>query len=716
MPDHYNSDDQQHVNLESNQIDTGWENPPLLSDLKQNLEDAYNHHSTHVSRVNTWLDNLYITGSAVHTYRKNRSQVTPKLIRKQAEWRYASLSESFLSHEDLFTAEPVTYEDGKAAYQNGLILNNQFNTKIDKVSFIDEYVRAAVNEGSVVVRLGWEFQEEEQDVPDFEIRPITSPVKAQQIEQAAAMIQQGQTDGIPPEVIQAVQMSVQAGQPVELVQVGTKKEMVTVKNQPTLEVCDYASVIIDPSCKGVMKNARFVIYEFETSLSDLEEDGRYTNLEKINIERHAVVAQGQNNSTHYEDTGSFNFKDKPRKKFVAHEYWGYWDINGDGKLEPFVSTWVGDVMIRIEESPFPDKELPFVLVKYLPRRKDIYGEPDGELLIENQKIVGAVTRGMIDMLGRSAAGQIGYRKDALDITNKRRFDQGMDYEFNSHVMDPRMTFYQHSFPEIPQSAPFMLELQNFEAESLTGVKAFAQGGISGEGLGRSATAARSALDAAGKRELGILRRLAGGIIEIGRKIMAMNAVWLSEEEIVRVTNEDFIQVQRDDLKGNIDIKLKISTAEADDTKAQELAFMLQTVGNSLPPQFSLMIMAEIAKLRKMPELAKQIQEYEPQPDPVAQALQQLEVAKLEAEIEKIKSEAQENLAEAELDLAQARRAQSEADLKDLDFVEQETGTKHARDVDRIGSQAEANAELERVKAQVSTTGGNTIDPNDARPL
>ena len=99
MPDHYNSDDQQHVNLESNQIDTGWENPPLLSDLKQNLEDAYNHHSTHVSRVNTWLDNLYITGSAVHTYRKNRSQVTPKLIRKQAEWRYASLSESFLSHE-----------------------------------------------------------------------------------------------------------------------------------------------------------------------------------------------------------------------------------------------------------------------------------------------------------------------------------------------------------------------------------------------------------------------------------------------------------------------------------------------------------------------------------------------------------------------------------------------------------------------------------------
>ncbi len=37
---------------------------------------------------------------------------------------------------------------------------------------------------------------------------------------------------------------------------------------------------------------------------------------------------------------------------------------------------------------------------------------------------------MIDIMGRSANGQIGARKDALDITNRRKFLAGEDYEFN----------------------------------------------------------------------------------------------------------------------------------------------------------------------------------------------------------------------------------------------------------------------------------------------
>ena len=48
---------------------------------------------------------------------------------------------------------------------------------------------------------------------------------------------------------------------------------------------------------------------------------------------------------------------------MAYEYWGYWDINNDGIVKPFVATWVGDVMIRLEENPYPDKQLPYVLVQ-----------------------------------------------------------------------------------------------------------------------------------------------------------------------------------------------------------------------------------------------------------------------------------------------------------------------------------------------------------------
>ena len=44
-----------------------------------------------------------------------------------------------------------------------MVLNNQFNTKMNKVTFIDNYVRAGVNEGTVIVRVGWEFEEEEYE-------------------------------------------------------------------------------------------------------------------------------------------------------------------------------------------------------------------------------------------------------------------------------------------------------------------------------------------------------------------------------------------------------------------------------------------------------------------------------------------------------------------------------------------------------------------------
>jgi hypothetical protein len=237
------------------------------------------------------------------------------------------------------------------------------------------------------------------------------------------------------------------------------------------------------------------------------------------------------------------------------------------------------------------------------------------------------------------------------------------------------------------------------------VKAF-YGGISGEGLGDSATAARSALDAASKRELGILRRLSQGMIQIAHKFMAMNAVFLSEEEVVRVTDEEFVTIQRDDLSGKYDIKVKISTAESDNAKAQELAFMLQTMGNNMPPDFGFMVMAEIARLRKMPDLAKQIETFEPQPDPHQQRLAELELAEKEATIEKLRSEAAENYAEAQKDMEEARRAGAQADKLDLDFVEQETGVTQERDLEKTGEQARGNIILESVK-QANSKSGNS---------
>lgn len=685
---------------------TDWEKEPTVAELKQDYQDARSSHDSQMTKINVWLDNLNVQGKAKVNPGKNSSKVVPKLIRKQAEWRYAALSEPFLSTEDIFNVSPVTWEDKQAAIQNQLVLNHQFNNRLHKVSFIDEYVRTLVDEGTAILRVGWDFQEQEVDVevPDVEyvVDDSLGPMHDQLAELRSSSPETYDNE-VEDELKQAHELTLEHGRPIRPNIIGKKKvkQMKTVVNQPTLEVCDYRNVLIDPTCMGDIDKAGFVIYSFESSLSELRKDKRYKNLENINLDTNSILGTPDHVASSA-DTQNFNFSDNPRKKFVVYEYWGFRDLTGSGVVQPFVAAWVGDTLIRMERNPFPDQKLPFVVVQYLPVRKSSYGEPDGALLEDNQKISGAVTRGMIDLMAKSANGQTGIRKDALDLTNRKKFEDGRDYEFNANV-DPRQGIYHHVFPEIPASAQFILQLQNFEAESLTGVKAFSQG-ISGAGLGDVAAGVRGALDAASKRELGILRRLSAGIIEVARKFLSMNSQFLSDVEVVRVTNDEFVPVRRDDLAGDFDLKLSISTAEEDNNKAEQLAFMLQTLGNSVDQGIVMMILSDIARLRKMPDLEHALKTFQPAPDPVKQKMQELEIAKLEAEIQAIRTETQRNMTQAQLDMAKSETEKAKAenissvtDLNNLDFVEQESGVHQERELQKQGAQAEAQAKLKMIQ-------------------
>ena len=645
-----------------------WENPPTVKDLKADLDEARGSHQQHVAKVNEWIDSL--RGKLKIKVQDGRSKVQPKLVRKQNEWRYSALEEPFLSTDKMFVVDPVTAMDVDAARQNQLILNKQFRVDINKVKFINKYVRTAVNTGTVIVKLSWETQTGvvTEEVPTMTETPEQLYFALEQ------MMMQGQ---IPPEQAQQMMAS---GEPI---QIGTHYEEVEkeIVNRPVLEVKDSRDVIIDPSCEGVIEHAQFIIDRFTSDLSTLKKDGRYSNLDKI--PESAYNAFDDYGYRKVEEDVSFRFSDKARKKLTVYEYWGFWDIHNDGTVQPIVASWVGDTMIRLEENPYPDKELPFVVVQYLPPDNDtVYGDADASLLKDNQDIIGAVTRSMVDLIGRSANAQQGVRKDILDPINRDRFNKGLDFEFNP-VGNLQDGIYMTKLPEIPQSAMEVIGLQNSEAEALTGVKSFSQG-ITSESLGNVASGIRSAMDATAKRELGILRRLSDGIKQIGRKIMAMNSVWLSDEEVIRITDDEFVSISRASLAGNFDLSINVSTAEVDNQKAEELAFMLQTTGNTLPFDITKIILCKIAELRKLPDLARMIMDYTPQPDPLMQQKAQLECQLLEAQIANEQAKAYENEADINLkraktdsERAKSRKTASEADRIDLDYVNEATGVNRA---------------------------------------
>jgi len=319
------------------------------------------------------------------------------------------------------------------------------------------------------------------------------------------------------------------------------------------------------------------------------------------------------------------------------------------------------------------------------------------LLEDNQNIVGAVTRGVIDLIGRSANAQTLIRKDLFDPINADRFKKGLDAEVNP-VNDIEKSIIQTKMPEIPRSALELIQMIHNETESITGVKAFSQG-VTSQALGDSVGGIRSALDATAKRELSILRRLSDGLKEVGRKIISMNAHWLDDEEVIRITDDEFVAIKRDDLAGNFDLVLNVSTAEADNQKAAELAFMLQTIGPAVPFDITKILMVKIAELRKLPDLAFALKQFEPQPDPLDQAKKMAEIEYLLANSKKDESAVGKNKADEILKLAkagqahaQARNIESDSDKKDLDYLEQATGLSHDRELESIQRKEEAKAQ------------------------
>lgn len=667
---------------------TSWKNEPTIEVLKRDFEASKQTHIVQANKVIRWNDIRNVTGKSKPVKIKGRSSIQPKLVRRQAEWRYPALSEPFLNSEKIFQVNPRTFEDLDAAKQNEILLNYQFDVKLNKVKFIDDYVRTVVDEGSCIVQVGWErlTTKEKQVVPVYSYYPAEDEEALAILNQALELKQKNPreyNENIDEAIKASIDYSQQnGGEPVLAHQVGEQEVLVdkVLENRPTVEILNTLNVYVDPTCNGDLDKALFIIKSFETNQAECKKAGIYKNLDKVNWAGNNPNSDGD----HYTSADENFNEDLIRKKVVAYEYWGFYDINGTGSLTPIVATWIGSVMIRMEENPFPDGKLPFVIVQYLPVRNSVYGEPDCELLEENQQIMGAITRGLVDILGRSANAQQGFAKGMLDPLNKRRFENGEDYEFNPNL-SPQTGYIEHTFNELPQSVLAYVQMLNADAEALTGVKSFS-GGMSGDAYGQVAAGIQGAIDAATKRETAILRRLAYGVSEIGNKIIAMNAVFLSEEEVIRVTNKQFITIKREDIKGNFDLKVDINTAEVDQAKAQDLGFMLQTLGPNMDPMITMKILAEIADLKRMPTLAEELRNYQPKPDPIEEAKRQLEVEEEKAKINFITQRANKLIADTNKVNVETNQIAS--------------GAQQSFELAKQAAQARANQNLEITKALV----------------
>lgn len=641
----------------------------ILETFKADLSSAKNLRNKLQEKIEKWKKEY--NGELYGNESKDRSQIISRDIKKHEEWQHASLVEPFISTPDIIKATPVTYEDSLVSPKIEVMLNTFFCRTFNRYSFINKAVRMMSEEGTCIVRLGWEYEEKEV------VEQIMVEVPNPQFQQALVMLQQLQANGNMQEAEVLSQQLQQLPQTIEMPK--EVKKVKPIKNNPTAVICRNEDIFIDPTCIDDFNKCQFIVYRYESDYSTLKRAGIYENLDDIDLDN-------EDNDTYESlDTTNFKFKDNPRKKFLVHEYWGNYDLNNDGIAEPIVCTWVNDTIIQLKDNPFPDKKIPFIVAPFNIVPHSIYGESNAELLSDTQKMKTAIFRGIIDNMALSNNAQKGIRKGALDVFNKKRFLSGKTFEFNGTPND----FYDGSFNELPSSVYNVLQLLNNEAESITGIATF-NTGINGNSLGGNATAIKGAIDSASSRRLNIVRNISENLVKpILRKWLAYASEFLDEESQFRITNDEFIWLKRDDLGANIDIDLNISTSDDNQAKASELAFMLQTIGPSEDPNVRKIIMSEIARLYRMPDLAKKIQDYQPQPDPMQQRIAELQAQLLEAQIENERAKAGENAVDIELkgaktetERAKARNLGSQADKTDLDYMHQYYGTTHQRDMEK----------------------------------
>ena len=616
----------------------------LLNKLKSDMKAADILRLEWFNKISDYRNQTF--GRPYGNEIKGKSQIVSQDIRKQLEWMIPSLADPFLSSPDIIKCNPITWEDVPSARQNELLLNTQFCRKFPRYNFLMKSLKVLAMEGTLVVQTGWDYEDEEVE-----------------------------------EMVETVVIDPESGE--EMIIMAKQKVTKVKKNQPTAVVCRNEDIYIDPTCMDNMDKCQFVIHRYETDLSSLRADGRYKNLDKVD----KYEGQNMDNGYYPQDHTYFTFEDKARKKMVMYEYWGNYDVNEDGIAEPIVCSWIGNTVVRLQSNPYPDKKPPFIVVPFNAVPFQIYGDSLASVIGDNQKVKTAIIRGVIDNMAQSNNGQVGMKKGSLDIANRKKFLQGNNFEYNGDKGD----FWQGSYNQIPGSAFDVMTLMNNEIESQTGVKRFS-GGITGSALGSTATGARGALDATATRRISLVRNIAENLIKpLMRKWMSYNAEFLEAEEIVRITNEEFIPIKRDDLTGNIDIDISISTAEDNNAKSQELSFLLQTLGNTMPFEMTQMIIAEIAKLSRMPDLEKRIRDFKQEPDPAAQQMQQAEMERLALENQKLQSEIARNNAragedeidiqlkmqKAQVEAAKARKLGSEADMTDLDFLLKNDGIDRA---------------------------------------
>ena len=588
-------------------------------------------------KVKGWRDTL--NGELYGNETIGKSQIVSRDVKRQSAWLHPSLLEPFVSARFSVDCVPMSFEDEPLCEQTEKVLNIQFCNQFHRYNFMSKALKVLDSDGTVIVRTFWEIttKKEMQEQPDMSIDEFG-----------------------------------------EEVQIGIKEVEVEVlvTNRPSAKVCRNEDVFRDPTCQDDTDNCQFTIYRYETDMSTLKKSGNYKNLDKLD---------GATSDASYfpEDKSLFRFTDKARAKLTVYEYWGNYDLDGDGIAEPIVCCWVQDTIIQLKPNPYPDKKQPFLIVADNSIPFQMYGESNTAISTDTQMFKTALSRGIIDNFASANNGQKGFPNGFVDTTNEDKLMKGKNYFYNSDGVGSGII--EHNYNAVSNSVFTMISMLDANLEALSGVKSFSSG-INSASLGGSgsALATQGALDSSATRLLDKVRNVSENLlIPLFRKWVSYNSKFLEPDQVTRMTNREYVEYKTDDVEGDLDIRIEVSTLEDNAMKSRELNMSIQSGGQADSPEVRQMLRAKTLDLQGLVDVAEAVRTYKPEPNPQEEKMAELTMAKLEVEIaleqakvKEINANSELTMAKIETEISKAKVNSTKAGLDEVTTMEKTNRTLH----------------------------------------
>jgi hypothetical protein len=622
------------------------ENKDSFESFFQNeLKVAKNARDVKVNKIKTWMNEY--EGELYGNETDGKSKMVWKLIKKQGESLKSNLVKPFLSSYQIIEGEPLTDRDAYKTIIYEKLINFFFSKKLNKSKFMKALASTIIKEGTAFIRVGWK---RETKTNTQELGMEVPPEFIEKLQSQGAKISQKE-DGM-------------------IVASFTK----VIKNEPTAVICKNDRVYTDPEADSI-ENSKYLIYEYETTASELAQQSHLYDKDTIRL----LTGIGEAGVSDDDDilrpnSDKVNYKDNPRKTLKIYEYWGKYDLDGDGIVEEVYGvlakshTQEGDVSfkkLKLKKNPFSFQKIPFISVNLYDVEHEIWGDSLSALISDEQKLMTSIIRGIIENIGNSTNGQTFIKANALDSMNYNKFLNGdplIELNVNENIAN---AIYQGNFNELPQSVYNLLNMIETNSESLTGLNRMMQG-LPGSELNASTNNFNQMMSLSQTRLLDATTNVMGGLKSVFDMWISMAMTYLSDDEIeiytginipelkVKTTKEleaKFgIEEVPEDVGAkmqmliikevndifdrnnyNIDVVIKIGTDALKQMKLQNVNMMFdrvsQTIGlGALPPAALRLPLTELAENTDQLALAKYIKEYrDPAPSENQQKMEEISV-------------------------------------------------------------------------------------------